>query len=273
MATELERIKCKYHYVLSFDPPLISKKLQIRVINYIKKYGVDNSDNRPDIIAETRTEIVGIEHFKFGSSKQTSKGSHFIREDKNQKRDMEKCHMQKLKDGQESSIETRYNNQPTSLEHFLSNFRTNFLTHSSKISAYLSDMSNKKCKRKRLWFFIENTDPLGVHYEKDGNICFLHPFRFERIIKLLESTKKLSGVIYGGTIMIEDDSPPSPNSYTDSLVTRQVCLDVMVVVPNTKCTLKKLRKSLLYENEIVPIIKYGVNSSFITRIPDNVRCL
>ena len=161
---------------------------------------------KPDIISEYDKKIIGIEHFEFDSYKNNKKGSDYKIKEYEIEKKFSAFMRRELPKRKNVSL-TNILKSSSTLENYYTNFTTHFLNHYNKIDEYKNNIKSKiniKDKELEMWFFVEDVSPLGSYFmNKKREINLLHPFYNIDIIKLLENSPKVKGIILGTYAMKE----------------------------------------------------------------------
>lgn len=155
---------------------------------------------KPDILSFYDNKIVGIEHFEFDNYKNNKKGSDFKVKDNEISKKFDNYVAKELKEKKMVTLTDTIASTST-LGNYYDNFQNSFLNHYNKIDNYIENIKNNydvPNKKMEIWFFAEDVSPLGSYYmNKEGDIKLLHPFLNIEMIKLLENSPKLIGIILG----------------------------------------------------------------------------
>lgn len=160
----------------------------------------------PDMLSIFDDTIIGIEHFEFDSSKNTSKGSKYQIANAMVKSKFDKIVENDLKNKEDITYhdDIKVN---TSLSNYYENFNKHYKSHCEKVDKYIEhikqiiDCNNKEIE---MWFFVEDTSILGSYYlDKERHIGTLLPLYNNNNLELFEKSTKICGIIIGFFAMNE----------------------------------------------------------------------
>lgn len=179
----------------------------IQLYNNLRNaYGTTNliyeeSQERPDILLITESDIIGIEHFEFDDFyRKKNKGStgkalvgkfskEFEREAINKK-----TYIKTLNIEDDKEIKAGYN-------YFVNNFTESFIEHYNKIDEYISNISeylkrHNLQKNIKIYFMIENASPFSATLICNEENCGIFtPFHSKEIRKIISNANKIDGII------------------------------------------------------------------------------
>ena len=157
---------------------------------------------KPDILSIFDNTIVGIEHFRFDSYKNNSKGSDLQIK---QKKVLNYLHEQiekSLVDNPNVTIE-RQIKSTSSLDNYIHNFKKTFIQHYKKVDDYINHIREDCADNKKIsiCFFAEDCTALGNYFLVRKGLLNtpypLNPLYSAEIIELLKSSPKVKYLILG----------------------------------------------------------------------------
>lgn len=162
-------------------------------------YSLEQSD-RPDIVYENESFIMGIECLEFDASRKIRKGSKQKTKEQDAEREIQEEYWQStIPENSFLSIE-RTIDVEFSEKYYCESLESNYKIHADSITAYRQNLSQRSPGKKTLiTFFIDDTTALGNYVEKNGRTEALNPLKMTFILDLLASTPGLDYVIFRTT--------------------------------------------------------------------------
>ncbi len=162
-------------------------------------YSLVQSD-RPDIVYENESFIMGIECLEFDASKKTRKGNKQQQKEQEADREIREEYLQStVPKGSFLSIE-RLVDVELSAKNYYESLFLNYKTHADSIDEYKYNLSQMAPGKKVfLTFFIKDVTAIGNYVEEGGKAEALNPLRLPLVLGLLASTSGLDYVIFRTT--------------------------------------------------------------------------
>ncbi len=197
-------------------------------------YSIEQSE-RPDIVYQNESFVMGIECFEYDASKKIKKGSKQKRAEQEADREIEKEYRQSETPPNGFLSIEKLVDVEFSITSYCESLLSNFTAHKKHIGEYRRNLMEKyPGKRGFLTFFIEDTTAIGNYVITNGKTEALDPLKLPPFLGVLASTQGLDYVIvkttdsYVPSLRIQRIAPPlleelSKNCYrpNDSFVQYQ----------------------------------------------------